>query len=425
LYATNPSGVVATLEFKKNSKNARINNSTEDIRLMDLDDMDDDELMDDDLGFDDLDDLLDDASSVAVASTRFPFVPSDPGELAHLCEQAFKIQVYGLTQRMKAIGTPNLVIGVSGGLDSTLALLVCGAAMDQLSRPRSDILAFTMPGFATSDQTKSSALALMEATGTTFETIDIRSTATEMLTNLGHGAASGEELYDVTFENVQAGLRTDYLFRLANQRGGIVVGTGDLSELALGWCTYGVGDHMSHYSVNCGVPKTLIPHLIAWVASQSSFDATTTTVLDTIITQEISPELVPTKETEGLQSTEKTIGPYPLNDFFLYYFLRGVKPSRIAELAHQVWKDSQQGSWPPGTEEKAKVNYDLGTITAWLERFLKRFFSSQFKRSCVPDGPQVFPGVSLSPRGPWIMPSDVSPETWVRELLENPPSEEK
>jgi NAD+ synthase (glutamine-hydrolysing) len=352
-------------------------------------------------------------------SPRYPFVPSDPSELEQVCEEAFRIQVCALAQRMKAIGTPNLVIGVSGGLDSTLALLVCAAATDHVDRPRSDILAFTMPGFATSKQTKASALALMEAMGTTFETIDIRSTATEMLTNIGHEVAAGEELYDVTFENVQAGLRTDYLFRLANQRGGIVVGTGDLSELALGWCTYGVGDHMSHYSVNCGVPKTLIPHLIRWVATQWSFDAKTTEVLNTIITQEISPELVPSKDPEGLQSTEATIGPYSLNDFFLYHFLRGEKPSDIASAALTAWADPHRGSWPPDTQETERSSYDLPTISHWLEKFLWRFFSSQFKRSCVPDGPQVFAGVSLSPRGGWVMPSDVSAETWVRELNDN------
>ena len=353
---------------------------------------------------------------------RFPFVPDDPSRLAQDCYEAYNIQVYGLVQRMKAIGSPKLVIGVSGGLDSTHALIVCAKAMDLLGRPRSDILAFTMPGFATLEKTKSQALALMEAMGATFETIDIRPAATQMLTDMGHGFALGEELYDVTFENVQAGLRTDYLFRLANQRGGIVVGTGDLSELALGWCTYGVGDQMSHYAVNTGVPKTLIQYLIRWVISEGLFDQATNGVLESILAQEISPELIPAKDGQTMQSTEAIIGPYSLNDFFLFHFLRGDSPSRIAFLAWNAWRDSHIGLWPTSWADNRKVEYSLESIGSWLELFLKRFFSSQFKRSAIPNGPKVSAGGTLSPRGDWRMPSDVSAATWLHELEENLPS---
>ena len=270
---------------------------------------------------------------------RFPFVPDDPERLAQDCFEAYHIQVSGLEQRLRAIG-PNtkVVIGVSGGLDSTHALIVAADAMDRLGRPRSDILAFTMPGFATSDSTLASANALMAALGTTYETLDIRPTATQMLTDMGHPFGAGEPVYDVTFENVQAWLRYDYLFRLANQRGGIVVGTGDLSELALGWCTYGVGDQMSHYNVNAGVPKTLIQHLIRWVISTDRFDPQTNAVLETIVEQEISPELVPGEQP---QSTEAMVGPYALQDFTLFHVVRhGYNPSKIAFLAWQAWHDA-------------------------------------------------------------------------------------
>jgi len=355
---------------------------------------------------------------------RFPFVPSDPARLAQDCYEAYNIQVAGLVRRMTAIGNPKLVIGVSGGLDSTHALIVAAKAMDELGRPREDILAFTMPGFATSDQTKNSALALMEAMGTTYETIDIRPTATQILTDMGHPFAHGEPVYDVTFENVQAGVRTDYLFRLANQRGGIVVGTGDLSELALGWCTYGVGDQMSHYAVNTGVPKTLIQYLIRWVISEGLFDAPTNAVLDTILTQEISPELVPATDEEPMQSTESAIGPYALHDFFLYHILRrGEVPSRIAFLAWKAWRDAGEGPWPLSWDPSRTVSYNLTTIRGWLEFFLKRFFSNQFKRSAIPNGPKVSAGGTLSPRGDWRMPSDVSAETWLKELAMNVPEE--
>jgi len=355
---------------------------------------------------------------------RFPFVPSDPVRLKQDCYEAYNIQVAGLVRRMTAIGTPKLVIGVSGGLDSTHALIVAAKAMDALGRPRKDILAFTMPGFATSEQTKNSALALMEALGTTYETIDIRPAATQILTDLGHPFSHGEPVYDVTFENVQAGVRTDYLFRAANQRGGIVVGTGDLSEMALGWCTYGVGDQMSHYAVNTGVPKTLIQHLIRWVISEDLFDGATNAVLTTILNQEISPELIPAGDGRPMQSTESAIGPYALHDFFLYHILRrGEAPSRIAFLAWNAWRDAGKGTWPLSWAPDRLISYDLMTIRGWLDFFLRRFFSNQFKRSAIPNGPKVSAGGTLSPRGDWRMPSDVSAGTWLKELAENLPDE--
>ena len=355
---------------------------------------------------------------------RFPFVPSDPARLKQDCYEAYNIQVAGLTRRMTAIGAPKLIIGISGGLDSTHALIVAAKAMDALGRPRKDILAFTMPGFATSEQTKSTALALMEAMGTTHETIDIRPAATQILTDLGHPFSHGEPVYDVTFENVQAGVRTDYLFRAANQRHGIVVGTGDLSEMALGWCTYGVGDQMSHYAVNTGVPKTLIQYLIRWVISEDLFDARTNALLTTILGQEISPELVPAGDGRPMQSTESAIGPYALHDFFLYHILRrGEAPSRIAFLAWNAWRDAGKGAWPLSWAPDRLVSYDLTTIRGWLDFFLKRFFSNQFKRSAIPNGPKVSAGGTLSPRGDWRMPSDVSAETWLKELAENLPDE--
>ncbi|MDT5249234.1 MAG: hypothetical protein QOJ28_1868, partial [Mycobacterium sp.] len=227
---------------------------------------------------------------------RFPFVPADPERLQQDCYEAYSIQVSGLEQRLRALNYPKVVIGVSGGLDSTHALIVAARAMDREGRPRSDILAFTLPGFATGDRTKGNAIALAKALGVTFEELDIRDTAKLMLTEMGHPFARGEQVYDVTFENVQAGLRTDYLFRLANQRGGIVLGTGDLSELALGWSTYGVGDQMSHYNVNGGVPKTLIQHLIRWVIADGQFGNEVNTVLQSVVETEITPELVPVGE---------------------------------------------------------------------------------------------------------------------------------
>ena len=352
---------------------------------------------------------------------RFPFVPDDPDRLALDCYEAYNIQVSGLEQRLRAIGDPKVVIGVSGGLDSTHALIVAAKAMDRLDRPRSDILAFTMPGFATSDVTRSNATRLAKVLGVSFEELDIRPAARQLLDDLGHPFADGEEIYDVTFENVQAGLRTDYLFRIANQRGGIVLGTGDLSELALGWCTYGVGDQMSHYAVNTGVPKTLIQHLIRWVVSSKQFEGEVNEILTEIVEQEITPELVPTREGETPQSTEGTIGPYSLHDFSLYQVLRfGFRPSKIAFLALHAWSDPDAGEWPPGFPEQRRVSYDLPTITRWLEVFLTRFFASQFKRSAIPNGPKVAAGGSLSPRGDWRMPSDAAATAWLADLARVP-----
>ncbi|MGZ4467463.1 MAG: NAD(+) synthase [Nocardioidaceae bacterium] len=355
--------------------------------------------------------------------TRFPFVPDDPERLALDCYEAYNIQVSGLEQRLRAIGHPKLVIGVSGGLDSTHALIVAANAMDRLGRPRSDILAFTMPGFATSAETKANATRLAQAVGATFEEVDIRPAARQMLQDLGHPFAGGEPVYDVTFENVQAGLRTDYLFRLANHRGAIVLGTGDLSELALGWCTYGVGDQMSHYAVNSGVPKTLIQHLIRWVLSTGQFDDAASTVIREILDQEISPELVPVEEGTRPQSTEDAIGPYALQDFTLFHVLRyGFPPSRIAFLAQHAWADADAGEWPPGFDAARRTAYDLPAIRHWLEVFLQRFFAfSQFKRSALPNGPKVLAGGSLSPRGDWRAPSDGNARAWLAELHRNVP----
>jgi NAD+ synthase (glutamine-hydrolysing) len=352
---------------------------------------------------------------------RFPFVPDDPERLALDCYEAYNIQVSGLEQRIVAIGAPKAVIGVSGGLDSTHALIVAAKAMDRLGRPRSDIHAFTMPGFATGATTKSYATRLSTALGVTFEEIDIRPAAEQMLGDLGHPYANGEKVYDVTFENVQAGLRYDYLFRLANHRGGIVVGTGDLSELALGWCTYGVGDQMSHYTVNAGVPKTLVQHLIRWVISHGEFDEDTNRVLGEILEQEITPELIPAEAGKKPQATEDSVGPYNLQDFTLFHVVRrGYRPSKIAFLAWHAWRDVSTGEWPPGFPASAHVAYDLPTVKRWLEVFVRRFFANQFKRSALPNGPKVSAGGTMSPRGDWRMPSDASPAAWLAELARVP-----
>lgn len=362
---------------------------------------------------------------------RFPFVPSDPARLQQDCYEGYNIQVSGLEQRLRALGFPKLVIGVSGGLDSTHALIVAARAMDRLGRPRSDILAFTLPGFATSDRTKGNAVRLAEALGVTFAEIDIRPAAQLMLTELDHPFARGEQardkIYDVTFENVQAGLRTDYLFRLANQRGGIVLGTGDLSEIALGWSTYGVGDQMSHYNVNSGVPKTLIQHLIRWVISSAQFgsaDDPINVALRSVLDTEITPELVPTGEDEEIQSTEAKIGPYALQDFSLFWVLRyGFRPSKVAFLAWHAWSDASRGPWPPGYPPEERPQYSLAEIRSWLQVFVQRFYSfSQFKRSAIPNGPKVSAGGSLSPRGDWRAPSDMSARTWLDEIERSIPS---
>ncbi|AZS37980.1 Glutamine-dependent NAD(+) synthetase [Microbacterium lemovicicum] len=349
---------------------------------------------------------------------RFPFVPDDPARLAQDCYEAFNIQVSGLVQRLRAIGGPKPVIGVSGGLDSTHALLVVARAMDAMGRPRSDILAYTMPGFATSDRTKNNAIALAEAVGASIETIDIRDAANEMFAKIRHPFALGEPVHDVTFENVQAGLRTDFLFRLANKNDGLVIGTGDLSELALGWMTYGVGDQMSHYAVNSGIPKTLVQHVIRWVISDGQLADGTAEVLQAVLDTEISPELVPAGQDGRLQSTEDRVGPYALHDFTLWHVLRfGFRPSKIAFLAAHAWRDAGAGAWPPGFPEEDRFAYDLETVVRWMQVFLRRFFAfAQFKRSAMPNGPKVSPAGSLSPRGDWRAPSDGNATAWLAEL---------
>ena len=356
---------------------------------------------------------------------RFPFVPADPARLEHDCYEAYNIQVAGLEQRLRALNYPKLVIGVSGGLDSTHALIVAARAMDREGRPRSDILAFTLPGFATGEHTKRNAVELCRALDVTFAEIDITDTARLMLKEIDHPFSRGEKVYDVTFENVQAGLRTDYLFRLANQWGGIVLGTGDLSELGLGWSTYGVGDQMSHYNVNAGVPKTLIQHLIRWVISSGGFDSRVGEVLRSVLDTEITPELVPSDAGDELQSSEAKVGPYALQDFSLFQVLRyGFRPSKIAFLAWHAWSDPDQGDWPPGFPDDKRPSYSLTEIRHWLQVFVQRFYSlSQFKRSAMPNGPKVSHGGSLSPRGDWRAPSDMSARVWLDEIEREVPED--
>jgi NAD+ synthase (glutamine-hydrolysing) len=348
---------------------------------------------------------------------RFPFVPDDAARLNLDCYEAFNIQVQGLAQRLQATAIQHVVIGISGGLDSTQALLVAAKAFDALGWPREQILGFTLPGFATSASTKANAWALMRALRITGEEIDITPAARRMLEDLDHPFSRGEPVYDVTFENVQAGLRTDYLFRLANQRKALVVGTGDLSELALGWCTYGVGDQMSHYAVNSSVAKTLIQHLIRWVATTNQLDAAASTTLLSILDTVISPELVPASN-GAIQRTESTVGPYELQDFHLYYVTRfGLRPSKVAFLAWHAWQDAARGAWPPGFPKTARRAYRLDEIKRWLRVFLFRFFeTSQFKRSALPNGPKVTSGGNLSPRGDWRAPSDGTARVWLEEL---------
>jgi NAD+ synthase (glutamine-hydrolysing) len=365
---------------------------------------------------------FDDVSLVR-AIDRFPFVPDLPEKLDQECYEAFNIQVQGLTKRLSVTNGERIVIGVSGGLDSTHALLVAAKTFDALHLPRKNILGFTMPGFATSEGTKSNAWKLMNALGVTGEEIDIKPAAMQMLKDLGHPYARGENVFDVTFENVQAGLRTDYLFRLANQRRAFVLGTGDLSELALGWCTYGVGDHMSHYNVNGSVPKTLIQYLVRWVVQTRRLDAEASATLLAILDTEISPELVPAGAGGDLQSTQAKVGPYELQDFNLYYITRfGLRPSKVAFLAWHAWQDAARGAWPPGFPDAAKHAYTLADIKRWLRVFLYRFFEiSQYKRSALPNGPKVLSGGSLSPRGDWRAPSDGSAKVWLEELDRNVP----
>jgi NAD+ synthase (glutamine-hydrolysing) len=354
---------------------------------------------------------------------RFPYVPADPATRDLRCAEVFHIQVQGLVKRLEFTGLKRVVIGVSGGLDSAHALLVCAQAMDLLGYPRSNILAYTMPGFATSTRTREQAHALMRAIGASAEEIDIRPSALQMLGDIGHPYGQGDPVYDVTFENVQAGERTSHLFRLANFQGALVVGTGDLSELALGWCTYGVGDHMSHYSVNASVPKTLIQHVIRWVAATDQLGADTSDALRRILATEISPELVPGFGEDGAddgnpaQGSEAVLGPYELHDFFLYYTLRfGFSPAKVAFLAYCAWRDRCQGPWPDVPED-LRHQYDLAEIKQHLRTFLDRFFRlSQFKRSAIPNAPKVGSGGSLSPRGDYRAPSDAESTAWLRLL---------
>lgn len=349
---------------------------------------------------------------------RYPFVPNDAARLDEDCFEAYNIQIQGLAQRLRATGIKRAVIGVSGGLDSTQALIVTVRAFDRLGLDRKDILAVSLPGFGTSSKTRKNAGALIEGLGVTHKTIDIRPASERMLEDIGHPYAQGENRFDTTFENVQAGLRTDYLFRLANHHDGLVIGTGDLSELALGWCTYGVGDQMSHYNVNGAVAKTLIQHLIAWSARRGQFGEAVSKTLEDILDTEISPELIPAGEDENIQSTEEAIGPYPLQDFNLHHMMRfGLGPAKLAFLAKASWGDVNQGAWPPHVSDEEKRAFTMEEIVHWLEVFSRRFFQfSQFKRSAMPNGPKVTSAGALSPRGDWRMPSDSSAKVWLDEI---------
>lgn len=350
---------------------------------------------------------------------RFPFVPSDPSRRDERCREVYEIQVQGLVKRFKATGADKMVIGVSGGLDSTQALLVCARAMDVMGLSRLHILAYTMPGFATSQRTLEQARELIRTVGCTYHEIDIRPSCLQMLQDIGHPFFHGKPVYDVTFENVQAGERTSHLFRLANQTGGLVVGTSDLSELGLGWCTYGVGDHMAHYHVNASVPKTLIQYLIRWAATTHQLGPEVSSVLLDVLETEISPELVPGKEDEDqpVQRTEDVVGPYELQDFNLYYILRlGYLPPKVAFLAWNAWHDRTRHHWPDIPEHK-RNQYSMHDIKRWLTIFLRRFFkTSQYKRSCMANAPKVGSGGSLSPRGDWRAPSDGEASAWLAQL---------
>ncbi len=350
---------------------------------------------------------------------RFPYVPADASMRDQRSAEVFHIQVQGLAKRLEFAGIERVIIGVSGGLDSTHALLVCAQAMDLLGHPRENVLAYTMPGFATSERTLDQARRLMEAVGCEAHELDIRPSARQMLQDIGHPAGDGHPVYDVTFENVQAGERTSHLFRLANHRRALVVGTSDLSELALGWSTYGVGDHMSHYAVNASVPKTLMQHVIRWVAERGDLGDKASAVLREILATEISPELIPRADghAEPAPDTESVIGPYELQDFHLYYTLRfGYAPPKVAFLAYCAWHDRSQGPWPDVPPAQRR-QYDIARIKAVLRVFLDRFFrQSQYKRSCIPNGPKVGSGGSLSPRGDYRAPSDSEATAWLTQL---------
>lgn len=357
---------------------------------------------------------------------RFPYVPSDPLTRDQRCQEVYAIQTQGLIQRLKATSIRKTVIGISGGLDSAHALIVCAKAMDILGFPRQNILACTMPGFATTKRTLEQARRLIEATGCQEYFIDIRPSCMQLFKDIGHPFARGEKLYDVTFENVQAGERTNHLFRLANFENALVVGTSDLSELALGWSTYGVGDHMAHYHVNASVPKTLIKFLIRWVSKTQELGEKVSEVLDEILDTVISPELIPGENAqEPLQSSEEQIGPYNLQDFNLYYTLRyGYLPTKTAFLCWSAWHDKNRGLWPE--MEKKREAYSIDQIKYWLRVFLDRFFrTSQFKRSCIANAPKVGSGGSLSPRGDYRAPSDSSSAPWLKIWEEIPSSEDE
>ena len=323
-----------------------------------------------------------------------PFVPQG-AELDERCEEIFSIQVAGLAQRLVHTHAQSAVVGISGGLDSTLALLVCVKTFDKLGWSRKGIIGVTMPGFGTTDRTHTNAVDLMESLGITVREVSIKEACIQHFKDIGHDV----NVHDVVYENSQARERTQILMDIANQTNGMVIGTGDLSELALGWATYN-GDHMSMYGVNGSVPKTLVKHLVKWVAEHDVDDSSRATLLD-IVDTPISPELIPADENGNIkQITEDLVGPYELHDFFLYYFLRcGFRPSKIFFLAAQTFKGV----------------YDEETIKKWLRTFFRRFFNQQFKRSCLPDGPKVG-SISISPRGDWRMPSDASSEAWLREI---------
>jgi NAD+ synthase (glutamine-hydrolysing) len=352
---------------------------------------------------------------------RFPFVPSDRATRNDRCEEVYNIQVRGLETRLRATEIEKVLIGVSGGLDSTHALIVAARAMDRIGLPRQNVLGYTMPGFATSGRTRANATTLMQALGVSAHEIDIRPSSEQMLSDLEHPAARGERQYDITYENVQAGERTSHLFRLANYHQGLVLGTGDLSELALGWSTYGVGDQMSHYNVNASVPKSLIQFMIRWAIDTRQFSDEVSQVLDSILETKISPELVPTSDPEGdepEQDSEQAVGPYELQDFFLYYILRfGYPPAKVAFLAEHVWGDRARGPWPDLIPDERRHEYSLTEIKHWLGVFLERFLhTSQFKRSALPNGPKVGSGGALSPRGDWRAPSDSTAAAWLAQL---------
>lgn len=356
---------------------------------------------------------------------RFPFVPSGRSSQDDRCREVYEIQVQGLVKRLQATGIKNVVIGISGGLDSTHALIVCSHAMDVMGLPRTNIIACMMPGFATSNRTLDQARRLTAAVGCTTHEIDIKPSCMRMFEDIGHPYAQGVPIYDIAFENVQAGERTSHLFRIANLRQGIVVGTSDLSELALGWSTYGVGDHMAHYHVNASVPKTLVQYLIRWLADKRELGMQVSVVLYDVLATSISPELVPgsTDEEPG-QHSEHVIGPYELQDFHLYYLLRfGFLPTKVAFLAWSAWHDKMKGTWPD-IPEGQRHQYTIGEIKAWLKVFIRRFFkSSQYKRSCIANAPKVGSGGSLSPRGDYRAPSDSEATPWLESLERIPETE--